>query len=827
MSNRQANNRDKPVVLITGGAGAIGTALTQKLRDHYRIVALDIAKSDEADASYTFDLSSSDSVQLTLETIARECGHHIAAVIHLAAYFDFSGKHSPLYRKVNVEGTRNLLEGLRGFDVERFIYSSTMLVHQPLSPGQRINEDTPIQPQWIYPQSKAETEAVIRDYAGDMPYTLLRLAGLYDETHCVPTLAHQIVRIYEHNLKSHLYAGNTGVGQACIHKEDMIEAFRLTLERRKELPRENVILVGEERCDTYEALQNRLGELIHGKEHWATVSVPKPIAKTGAFVEEKGEAVIPDDFDKGEKPFIRPFMIDLADDHYELDTRLAREQLGWSPQHTLFDTLPKIVEKLKKDPLGWYKANGITPPDWLEEADEHGHNPQRLFAQHQREFRQAHGNTIWAHFINVALGFWLISSPVLLGYADTGLAYSDWGSGMLLIGFAAASLSWKMAWARWVCSLIGLWVLFAPLVFWTENASAYLNGTLVGMLVMGFSAAVRPTPGVSPVAATTGPLYPPGWDNNPSSWLQRLPVIALALVGFFISRYMAAYQLGYIDGVWDPFFSGLEADGKNGTEAITTSEISESFPVADAGLGAIVYALEVLIGLTGSTRRWRTMPWLVASFGVLIVPLGVVSITFIIIQPILIGTWCALCLSMAALMLLQIAYAFNEFVATGEFLLRRHKAGAPVLKVFFTGDTDEGRTDSEREHFERNPLSILRDSVITGVNLPWNLALVIAIGVWLMFTRVTLDNEGALANWDHLVGALMITVAGIALAESARPLRWLIVPLGLILLVTPLAYSAGIAALLAGLFCGVTAIVLSIRRGPIKGRYGRYDAIIR
>src|SRR5690625_7434833 len=61
-------------------------------------------------------------------------------------------------------------------------------------------------------------------------------------------------------------------------------------------------------------------------------------------------------------------------------------------------------------------------------------------------------------------------------------------------------------------------------------------------------------------------------------------------------------------------------------------------------------------------------------FGVLIVPLGVVSITFIIIQPILIGTWCLLCLIAAALMLMQIAYAFNEFVATGQFLLRRKRS---------------------------------------------------------------------------------------------------------------------------------------------------------
>ena len=65
---------------------------------------------------------------------------------------------------------------------------------------------------------------------------------------------------------------------------------------------------------------------------------------------------------------------------------------------------------------------------------------------------------------------------------------------------------------------------------------------------------------------------------------------------------------------------------------MAASEVSEAWPVPDAGLGAMTYALEILTGLMGSTRRWRTMPWLVMLFGIMIVPLGVVSIFFIIIQ---------------------------------------------------------------------------------------------------------------------------------------------------------------------------------------------------
>ncbi len=152
-------------------------------------------------------------------------------------------------------------------------------------------------------------------------------------------------------------------------------------------------------------------------------------------------------------------------------------------------------------------------------------------------------------------------------------------------------------------------------------------------------------------------------------------MIALALVGLHVSRYLAAYQLEHIDRVWEPFFAGGPAP-KNGTEEIITSELSRAWPVPDAGLGAFTYLLEVATGIIGSRRRWRTMPWLVLLFGIMIVPLGAVSLFFIIIQPIWIGTWCTLCLIAAAAMLVQIPYSLDELVASCQLLRRRKQARA-------------------------------------------------------------------------------------------------------------------------------------------------------
>ncbi|WP_020209927.1 vitamin K epoxide reductase family protein [Gilvimarinus chinensis] len=818
------DQRKKPLLLITGGAGNLGASLAKALRSEYTVVGLDQEPAAEAEASFTLDLTSEESVALALSQCRQEFGHQVAAVIHLAAYFDFTGEASPLYQKVNVDGTRHLLRALQDFSVERFIYASTMLVHEPGVPGHKINEQSPIKPGWAYPMSKAEVESVIASEAS-MPFSILRLAGLYDEQTCVPTLAHQIARIYEQGFKSHLYSGNTGAGQAFLHKEDMQSLFVRTLAERTTLPDEHILLAGEEITLSYEALQNRIGELLHGEREWHTTQVPQSIAKAGAWLEAKSEPVVPDDFDKGEKPFIRPFMVDMASDHYELDCAKAKEDLQWNAQHRLDAVLPVLIKNLKKDPLGWYKANGITPTDDMLAAAEKKQNPDSVLQRFDRERRRQHRQYLWAPFITMGLGAWLITSPPVMGYANQNLAVSDYASGALLLVFAFLSLSYRASWARWGSTFVGLWLLFAPLALWTPSAAGYLNSTVIGILAIGFSTLVPPTPGISPAAQMTGPTIPPGWDVNPSSWFQRAPIIILAFVGFFVSRYLTAYQLGHIDSVWEPFFTG-SANPKNGTEEIITSEVSEAWPVPDAGIGAMTYALEILTGLLGSNRRWRTMPWLVTLFGFMIVPLGVVSITFIIIQPIVIGTWCTLCLIGAAAMLLQIPYSLDELVATFQFLKRRHKAGRPVLKIFFTGDTDDGPNDTVVDDFERAPTVVLKDMFAGGVTLPWSMLVAIAVGTWLMLTRLTLGAEGAVANWDHIVGSLVITVAVCAFAEVARPVRWLLALLGVLLPAAIVFSGAPLVSMVNAVICGLLLIGLSFVRLSVKGEYGGWNKFL-
>lgn len=348
---------EQKVIVVTGSTGNIGDATMRRFGSRPEdTVGFDRSAPSPPPPNCTFipvDLRSDESVMEGIRVIRDHHGPQIGSVIHLAAYYDFSGEDSPLYRDVTVEGTRRLLRGLNSSEVsvEQFIFSSTMLLHEPAEPGQFIDEEWPVDPSWAYPRSKAETEQVIHEERGAIPAVFLRIAGVYDDRcHSIP-LSHQIQRIYERQLTSHLYSGETAHGQSFVHLDDVVDAIESTVDRRAGLPPEIAILIGEPETISYDELQHTLGRLIHG-ESWETYTVPAPIAKAGAWLQDH----IP-----GEDPFIKPWMVDRANDHYALDIGRARSLLHWEPKRTLRETLPKMVQALLDNPESWYRENDLNP----------------------------------------------------------------------------------------------------------------------------------------------------------------------------------------------------------------------------------------------------------------------------------------------------------------------------------------------------------------------------------------------------------------------------------------------------------------------------------
>lgn len=346
-------DQKKGVVLVTGSCGRIGAAIVRKLGEDFNMVGFELLKAFYASAHEELvpcDISSDESVHQALTHIRNFYGNRISAVIHLAAYYSFSEQDSDLYNKITVEGTRRLLRGLQSFHVEQFIFSSTMLVHAPVLPGEKITEKSLIQARWAYPASKVATERVIHEERGNIPTVILRISGVYDDDcHSIP-ISHQIQRIYEKQINARLFAGDISHGSDFMHMNDLVDAITKCVQLRKELPPELVLLIGEGKTLSYDELQKKISFLLFGKEI-VTYGMPKPLAKVGAWVENHAPFV--------KDEFIQPWMIDLADDHYDLDISKAKRVLGWAPKYSLEKTLPKIILDLKHDPIAWYKKNGL------------------------------------------------------------------------------------------------------------------------------------------------------------------------------------------------------------------------------------------------------------------------------------------------------------------------------------------------------------------------------------------------------------------------------------------------------------------------------------
>ncbi|MDE0879171.1 MAG: NAD-dependent epimerase/dehydratase family protein [Sphingomonas bacterium] len=722
-------NSPRGVVLITGASGFIGAALIASLSERYTVVGLDRAGPPDPQppaAAIDIDLGSDEAVRVALDQVRARYGDRVASVIHLAAYYDITGEPNPLYDKITVQGTRRLIDGLQSFEVEQFVFASTMLVHKPTAtPDERINEDSPVGAAWAYPQSKIDTEALLHTRHGKIPVVYLRPAGVYDDEGHSAFLAQQISQIYEHRLISHLYPGMLCAAQSSVHRDDLADAVLRLVDRRHELPAELPVLIGEPDAPGYAEIQDIVGEALHG-EGWKTVRIPQPLAKVGVILQN--EAL-------GGDEFVKPWMVDSSNDHYIVDISRARSLLGWEPKHNLRETLPTIVAALKRDPRRWYRDNKLNENlvAWDDKREPAVGKPE----QHRSEdtgsgmtamdhggmdmgamdpamghssapagaAMPSHGNQMavmdrderrarWAYYAIIGLGLWLASSPLVydsmttqsVGDAvrfvtvDRGLPSVEWRAGALSIsdfssGLAIAllgglSLSARTkTWAQWGVAFIGLWLFFAPLIFWSPSAAQYNNDLLVGSAVIALSVLIPMMPGMSMTGMMDPKSIPPGWTYSPSTDAQRLPIVAMGLIGLLTSRILTAYQLGHIDHVWEPFFVGSLVDPRNGTEEIITSSMSKAWPIPDGGLGTVSYVLEILMAVMGTRDRWRTMPWMVTFFGILVIPLGVISIYFIISQPLVIGTWSTLALIAGLAMLIMIPFALDEVIAMGQFLM--------------------------------------------------------------------------------------------------------------------------------------------------------------
>jgi uncharacterized membrane protein len=452
--------------------------------------------------------------------------------------------------------------------------------------------------------------------------------------------------------------------------------------------------------------------------------------------------------------------------------------------------------------------------------------------------------TLWVYWMLIILGVWLVMSPLTFSYgksvvepsggrgvwlslADriTVMTWSDIISGLGLIFFGWRSLVPGRRISRWICCFIGVWLNMAPIIFWAPNAAAYLSDTLVGALVIALTILIPGVPDMIRIRKP-GSEVPAGWSYNPSSWPQRGIMIVISIIGWMISRYMTAFQMGYIDKIWDPFFG-------EGSRLVLNSDISHSFPVSDAGFGALTYTLEFLVLWMGGTDRWRTLPWVVIFFGILVIPLSLAHLGLIIAQPVFVNAWCTWCLLAAVFALPVIALEIDEVAATIQSSLLEKRIGKSGWDAFWKSGEPGRNIKDERTPppiaFPQKPGKLIRASV-WGVSFPWTLLASIALGMWLMFAPAAfgISIEATSSEISRIAASLILVIAVISLGEVIRLIRLLNVLQGLAIAgILWFVEDSNLALNISATLTGLLIAGLSMPRGPKTQTYGMWDKYVK
>jgi len=125
-----------PALILTGASGFVGRHLLDEFKEERRIFAIARRSQRQSGAAVhpniawmRVDIADRDGLGRAFREIRTAGGARV--LVHLAAYYDFTGDAHPAYQRTNVEGTRLVLEGARQIGVSDLVFASSSTLRRP------------------------------------------------------------------------------------------------------------------------------------------------------------------------------------------------------------------------------------------------------------------------------------------------------------------------------------------------------------------------------------------------------------------------------------------------------------------------------------------------------------------------------------------------------------------------------------------------------------------------------------------------------------------------------------------------------------------------
>jgi nucleoside-diphosphate-sugar epimerase len=217
------------------------------------------------------------------------------------------------FERVNLDGTRNLLESAVEQEVRRFVFCGTIGIFGHRAPG-ITREDSPLAPGNVYERTKLAAEGLVREIAKEhgLPAVILRPADVYGPRD------QRLLKLFRQVARGRFPLFGSGEGRRhMVHVDDVVAAFRLALAREAAVGGA-FIIAGPEVC-TLRELVERVAALF-GRRYSGSRLPLAPMRLAAAVVEDicRPLRIAP--------PIYRRRM-DFFDSDSAFDTSLARERL--------------------------------------------------------------------------------------------------------------------------------------------------------------------------------------------------------------------------------------------------------------------------------------------------------------------------------------------------------------------------------------------------------------------------------------------------------------------------------------------------------------------